>query len=459
MQSFTNKEELFKSILNSVDEGIHAVDQDGITIFYNKVAANHDGLAINEVVGQHLLTIFPSLTEETSTLLKVIKTKRPIFDLPQRYMNIRGEIIETVNSTVPIMINETFIGAVEIAKDYSTIKKLSEKLLDLQRRISKGKSPSSSQSKTLYRFKDIISADPQLIQMKSLAKKVSGSHANVLIFGETGTGKELFVQAIHQESPRSHAPFIAQNCAALPENLLESLLFGTAKGSFTGAIDRAGLFELANGGTLFLDELQATPLLLQAKLLRVIEDGWIRRVGSEKQIQVDVRILAAMNEEPVKCVEKKQLREDLFFRLNVFLFNIPPLNKRTGDVSLLTDHFISYYNNKLNKKIKGLSDNALHVLKNHLWPGNVRELKHVIEYAVTIEEGDTIELTSLPVHFQAHIHQSNHEFSPLKETLQNFEKDYIEKALHTCNGNVVRTATLLKIPRQTLQYKIKKLNL
>ncbi|WP_243290776.1 sigma 54-interacting transcriptional regulator [Bacillus sp. FJAT-47783] len=452
MKRVQKTEKLFFEILDTIDEGIHAVDADGYTIFYNHIAAKHDGMKREEVIDRHLLHVFPSLTEETSTLLKVIHTQKPIYHLPQTYVNVKGEKIETVNTTLPIVVDGELIGAVEIAKDYSKLKSLSEKLLDLQQKKS---NELTEIEQTLYHFDDIITTNPTLIKMKEKAKKVAKSPASVLIYGETGAGKELFVQSIHAESLRKQGPFIAQNCAALPESLLESILFGTTKGSYTGATDRAGLFELAHGGTLFLDELQSMPLSLQAKLLRVIEDGYVRRIGSSRSMKVDVRIVAAMNEEPFLCVENGRLREDLFYRLNVFSLAIPPLRERKEDIIVLTKSFIQSFNIKVGKDVHELSTEVKTLFYRHDWPGNVRELKHVIEYAMTMVEGKIILLRHLPDYFQMETKLENGQLS-LREEIEHLEKKRINEALQLHNGNVLKASKHLQIPRQTLQYKMKR---
>ncbi|MRU04920.1 arginine utilization transcriptional regulator RocR, partial [Bacillus anthracis] len=322
-------QEVIEAILGSIDEAIHAVDENGITIFYNTVAAKHDGSKIEKVLGKHLLEAFPSLSRETSTLMKVLDTKKPIVHQVQHYQNLNGEDICTVNTTLPIFIDGNIAGAVEIAKDYSTVQKLTDTIVDLQSKIKR-----SSRKKAIKKhvaFETIVTNDARFKQTKELAQKVAPTDANVLIYGETGTGKELFVQAIHEASKRKNKPFIAQNCAALPESLLESLLFGTTKGSYTGAIERAGLFELVDGGTLFLDELNSMPLDLQAKMLRVLEDGVIRRIGDNKTRKVDVRVITAMNQPPEVCLKENKIRTDLYYRLNVFSLYIPPLRERTED--------------------------------------------------------------------------------------------------------------------------------
>jgi len=456
LEKFLEKEHLFFEILETIDEGIHAVDENGYTIFYNHIAAKHDGLKREEVLGRHLLEVFPSLTEDTSTLLKVIRTKKPIYHLSQQYVNLKGEKIETVNTTLPIIIHDHLIGAVEVAKDYSKLKSLSERLIELQKK-AQSNPPNASLNETNYTFDDILTHNHSLQNTKNLARRIAKSSSSVLIYGETGTGKELFVQSVHNESPRKKGPFIAQNCAALPESLLESILFGTTKGSYTGAVDRAGLFELAHQGTLFLDELQSMPLSLQAKLLRVLEDGYVRRIGSSESKKVDVRVIVAMNEKPMKCVQEQRLREDLFYRLNVFSLEIPPLRERKEDIIPLAQYFMSKFKQHLKIDVKGISKEVKKLLVQHNWPGNVRELKHVMEYALNVVDGEYITVQCLPEYFQfKQIKSVPKENKSLREELAELEKKRIEEALYFHDGNVLKAAQYLKIPRQTLQYKMKR---
>lgn len=308
---------------------------------------------------------------------------------------------------------------------------------------------------TLYTFTDILTKNAEFINLILLGKKAARSSSSVLVYGESGVGKELFVQSIHQDSKRKSKPFIAQNCAALPENLLESLLFGTAKGSYTGAVERQGLFELANGGTLFLDELQSMPIDLQAKLLRVLEDGFVRKVGGTKSIQVDVRIMAAMNVDPKVALEDNKLREDLFYRLHVLSYELPPLRDRPEDILLLSAHFIEYFNQKLGRRIEAMDDETKVFLQNYQWPGNVRELKHTIEFMMNHTEKNALTCEDLPQFLKKHP-VSKEEILPLREAMIKMEIKLISEALLQTDGNVFQAAKLLKIPRQTLQYKIKK---
>ncbi|MEF2096682.1 sigma 54-interacting transcriptional regulator [Bacillus sp. CFBP9009] len=453
---FFNTSEVLEAILETIDEGIHVIDPKGQTIFYNEVAANHDGMKRSEVLGKPLLEAFPSLNHKSSTLLRVIKSEKPIYNYSQSYVNAHGRIIETLNTTLPIYVDGFMIGAIEIAKDYSSLKQLSERLADLESSIKTIKSPERKTPGTggLYSFTEILTIDAGFKGLISQGKKAARSSSSVLVHGESGVGKELFVQSIHQGSSRSKEPFIAQNCAALPENLLESLLFGTAKGSYTGAVERQGLFELANGGTLFLDELQSMPIDLQAKLLRVLEDGFIRRIGGTKSVQVDVRIMAAMNIDPKKAVSDNRLRPDLFYRLNVLSYELPPLRERIDDIELLTEHFISIFNSKLGSSIKGMDEQTKVFFREYHWPGNVRELKHSVEFMMNHTENDVLNLADLPQSLKKRT--PSEKILPLREAMIEMETKLITEALLQTNGNVFQASKLLQIPRQTLQYKIKK---
>ena len=456
-------QEVLTAILKGIDEGIHVVNTAGKTIFYNEVAAKHDGMDVKEVQGKYLIDAFPSLTENSSTLLKVIKTGKPIYNQTQVYMNLHGTRIDTINTTLPIFLGEEIIGAVEIAKDYSRMKLLAERLLDLQKGLNK-----SSKKKALkqvnYTLNDLLTRSKAFQSMKDEAKKLAKSDSPILVYGESGTGKELFVQGVHHESHRSSEPFIAQNCAAIPETLLESILFGTAKGSYTGAVDRKGLFELADGGTLFLDELHTMPIELQAKLLRVLEDGMVRRVGSSQSISVNVRIIAAMNVMPNKALQEQTLRADLYYRLNVFTFSLIPLRDRKEDILFLTDHFMKDFNQKLFKNISRYEKKLELFLINYQWPGNVRELKHTIEYMMNVCEREQLLyedlpsiLRRLPVILPAISNSDPKESLSLRKNIEELEKRLINNALDLSEGNINQAAKLLEIPRQTLQYKIKKI--
>jgi DNA-binding NtrC family response regulator len=287
----------------------------------------------------------------------------------------------------------------------------------------------------------------------SIAKVVSTS-ATVLIAGESGTGKELVARAIHYNSPRASAPFVPVNCGAIPNELLESELFGHIKGAFTGATEtRAGFFQTADGGTIFLDEISETSLSMQVKLLRVLQDKEICMVGSSRSRKVDVRILASTNKDLSGLVKKGLFREDLFFRINVISIEIPPLRARGDDILLLTHCFTNKFADELGKQTPRFSDQALKMLRNYPWPGNVRELQNVIQRLVVMTDGDFIEVPDLPPLMRFSALRGN----GFHQTLAEVELDYVKNVLTSVNGNKTRAAEVLGIDRKTLRDKLKKM--
>lgn len=458
--------ENIEDILDNIEEGIHIVDSSGKIVYYNKFAAELDNINPEEALGRHILEIYPSLTEDTSTILRTIKSGKPILDYQQSFKNYRGVEITTVNSTIPIISGKRVMGALEVSRDITEVKKLSEKVVDLQAELLKNERTEKSYdgSRAFFHFADIIGISEVMLKLKKDALTVSASPSPIMVYGETGTGKELLLHAIHNASPRRNKPFIAQNCAALPETLLESILFGTIRGSFTGAETRPGLFEIANGGTLFLDEINSMSLQLQAKLLRVIQDGNVRRVGDTRTIHVDVRIVTAINIDPRQALQDKALRDDLFFRLSVISLKVPPLRERRDDIHFLVEHFIKKYNSRLYKDVKYVSDDVEKFFMSYSWPGNVRELEHAIEGAMNIADGDVIDSKCLPYYLgeifkKSDVSQEDNEIKSLKEALYSLERSLIEKALKKSGGNVTKAAEVLDVPRQTLQYKIGKYNI
>lgn len=467
MVKIAYNEIVLQNILHYGDVGLHVIDNNRKTIIYNEVMANLEGLEQNQVIEKDILEIFPSLNHDTSTLIKVLHTGEPILNSTQTYLNFKGQRITTINSTVPLYNGREIVGALEISNNITHIKNLSEQLIDLQNKLKFSNTNKKTEKDKIkrYSFNDIIGEDIRVSIAKKIAKKASNSSSSVLIYGDTGTGKELFAQSIHYDGIRTNRPFIAQNCAAIPESLLEGILFGTEKGGFTGAVEREGIFEQANGGTLMLDEINSMSLPLQSKLLRVLQEGYIRRVGGKKDIPIDVRIIATTNEEPLASLKSNRIRKDLFYRLNVIFIPIPSLSERKEDIIILTKHFVDKYNIILGKNIEKISEEILDLFMKYSWPGNVRELSNVIEGAMNIasdhksvlEKEDFMSSLYLiedkPLKNASIFHETN---KSLPEVISEIEKEMISKALRKNNKNISRTAEELGIKRQTLQHKLKK---
>jgi arginine utilization regulatory protein len=513
-------------VLDTMDEGIHVVDKQGVTMVYNRAASRLDGVPSADVLGRHVLSVFPSLGQETSTLLQVLKSGKSIHNQPQTYTNFKGKQVHTINTTLPIYSGQSLIGALEIAKDMTQVKHLSDLVMSLQEQVVGAKQRNTQRKKdekptsSKYTFADFLTADAEMKAILQRAERVARTTSPILVYGETGTGKELLVQSIHHASPRSQSPFLAVNCAALPTSLLEGILFGTVRGSFTGAEDRAGFFELATEGTLFLDEVQSLPLDLQAKLLRVLQEGEFYRVGDTKLRNSSARVIAAMNVLPEDAVDQGLMRKDLYYRLNVVRFDLVPLRQRKEDIVLLTDALIRKWNQKLGTAVTGLEPSILTQWIDYPWPGNVRELENAIEAALNLLDAGEIPLAALParVRLNSPSHSSTLSapaaptrdaelsayadllapvvsrpssavlyppwatvllsegmdefwaaiedkvdssenvptFSVLMDT---FERTILAHTLSTHQGNVKKSAESLHIPRQTLQYRIKQLGL
>jgi DNA-binding NtrC family response regulator len=305
----------------------------------------------------------------------------------------------------------------------------------------------------------IIGDSPAMRQLYTKIRRAAPSDSTVLLTGESGTGKELVARAIHLLSPRKDKEFVAVDCSALVETLLESELFGHVKGSFTGALQtKHGLFELANHGTFFFDEITNLSLNIQAKLLRVIQEREFMQVGSQKRIKLDIRIIASSNRDLKEAIKAGAFREDLFYRLSVIPMRLPPLRERAGDIHLLVEHFLKKYSEKGNREVTGFSPKAMKLLEAYSWPGNVRELEHTIERIVILEDGDVVQ----PEHLPSFITQRQGEFQVFSEesyTLEELEKRYIQFILRRTRGRRQDAARILGINRKTLSHKIEKFNL
>jgi two-component system, NtrC family, response regulator PilR len=319
--------------------------------------------------------------------------------------------------------------------------------------------------KDRYAFEKMIGKSRTMQEIYTLIEKVAATDSTVLITGESGTGKEMAARAVHSLSPRRDNPFVSINCAALPENLLESELFGHAKGAFTGAVsEKKGMFEAATRGTLFLDEVGEMSPWTQVKLLRAIQERLVRRVGGNDEIPIDVRIIAATNQDLKKRIEEGKFREELFYRLNVISFEMPPLRKRTEDIPLLIAHFLEKYCTKLGKPLKRMTPDVFGLLEAYHWPGNIRELENVVERVVAIEDRETVTAACLPLEIVAPQRKEETQFLfrpgfNLSVYIDNLTKKYVNQALLATGGNLRQTAPLLGISYRTLRYLIDKFEL
>ena len=337
------------SLYNYID-GLMITDEKGKIEYYMTYRPDLVSLREKDVIGKYLLDIYPNLTEDTSSIMRVLKTGKPIFNEEQELRSYKGEILHVVNTTMPIMEEGRIVGAIDVSRYMDPAYGRQYISLSLKE---------SQEPKSLYSVDDIIGNSDSMAVLKEKIPMIASTDSSVLIYGETGTGKELVAQSIHTASRRKDKRFISQNCAAIPSNLLEGILFGTVKGSYTGAENKPGLFEIANGGTLFLDEINSMDIGLQSKILKAIEDKKVTRVGGFEPIATDIKIISAVNQNPLTCVQEGKLREDLFYRLSVVQLNVPPLRERSEDLLFLIEYFINEYNRQMKKSILGLDEETI----------------------------------------------------------------------------------------------------
>ena len=449
------------NVYNYID-GIVVTNKFGYIEFYKNFRPELNKLKESDVLHKHILDVYPGLTEETSSVMRVLSTGRPISNEFQVLKTYKGQSINAINTTLPIRQNDEIIGAVDVSRYIDSPFERQDIVLSIKDNVTSG---------NLYSVDDIITSSREMEIIKERIPMIADTDSSVLIYGETGTGKELVAQSIHTSSKRRNKRFISQNCAAIPANLLESILFGTVKGSYTGAENKPGLFEIANGGTLFLDEINSMEKSVQAKILKAIEEKQVVRLGGYEPIKTDVKIVSAINQDPIKCVEEGRIRSDLFYRLSVVQINVPPLRERQNDLFYLTDHFIKEFNKLMGREILGLVEEAESIFRAYSWPGNVRELKNVIEGAFNIASGRFIKASDLPAYIKQNVSGSHSRnllagdtetemFIPgnLEEAMRNYEREIISRALQMTDS-YVEAAELLGITKQNLNYKMNKLGI
>ncbi|NLZ53164.1 MAG: sigma 54-interacting transcriptional regulator [Thermoanaerobacteraceae bacterium] len=449
MESLENIIQAIDFVLKYVHEGIVIADRTGSVVYVNEANERITGLDNKKVLGKKVIDVVPN-----SSLIDVIKSGKEKLGV-----NTKVGDKYVYSNIVPIRKNSEIIGSISIFLDMTEVENLTRELKEAKQKIN-------FLSKQLSGFigdKDfIVGKSPKMQKVLQISQKAAGVISNVLITGESGTGKEVVARYIHKNSPRKNKPFIAVNCGAIPETLLESELFGYEPGAFTGANPKGkkGLFEKADGGTIFLDEIGDMPLPLQVKLLRVLQDNEIRRLGGEHKIKLDVRVISATNKPLEIMVEQGTFREDLFYRLNVIHIKLPPLRERKEDIPIYVEFLIEKIKQRLDKEIHNITSTALRRLINYRFPGNIREMENILEKSIVMDDDGIIDLDDLPEFLSLETKQNGFyiDFEADWPALKDMEKIIIEKTL-VAFPNRTKAAKVLGISRATLYRKMKELGL
>lgn len=445
---------ILDAIIRAEDDAITVINCEQKVLYWNEAAVNTYQIPKEDIIGQTITKFFK---EEDLMVLKVLRTKKSIKNIYHRPRKDKHVVI----NAMPISNDRgELIGAVSVERDITTIVRLNDNLTMTSRELNelRKKVKQVNEESPFSKIKGKSKALQETIQ---IARKAAKTDATTLILGESGTGKEIFTRAIHEASDRADKPFIPVNCGAIPPALFESELFGYESGSFTGSLKegKVGKIEMADGGTLFLDEIGELPLDMQVKLLRVLQEKRVYRVGDPKGRKVDVRIIAATNQNLTEMMAKKQFRQDLYYRLNVIQLTLPPLRERVEDIPILTKLFLEEFATKYQVPAPEISEHAMQLLLSHDWPGNVRELKNMMERLIILCEKPVIEKEDIINFFpdilnEPGVHDSN--VTTLSSEKEAIEKILIEETLRKTNGNKSDAAKKLGISRMTLYNKIKK---
>ncbi|MCG1026887.1 sigma 54-interacting transcriptional regulator [Virgibacillus halodenitrificans] len=446
------KDEIFETVLENAYHCFVIVDAKGLITYMNKTYCDFIEVNRDEIIGKHVEEVI-----ENTRMHIVARTGiEEIADLQY----IRGN--HMIANRIPVYANGEIVGAVGtvLFRDTKEWMKMNSHIKDLMLEVEHYRSQLNDRYGVTYSLHDIVGSSPRLSKIKNQVKKVAPGDVTILLRGESGTGKELFAHSIHHLSERNQKPFIKVNCAAIPEHLLESELFGYTEGAFTGAKKggKLGKFQLADGGTIFLDEIGDMPLNAQVKILRVLQEGEVEAIGSVQTQKIDVRVVAATNQSLEKLIQEGRFREDLFYRINVIQLHIPSLNERADDIRVLAKYILTKVTNRSGKRVLYFDPQVLEFLTNYSWPGNIRELENVIESAVHLSTSETITMEDLPDHLKKDIALGIPTGS-LKETLDQAEKQALTTALHQSNGDKIEAAKRLKIGKSSFYDKLKKYNL
>ncbi len=430
-------------ILNSIVEGVFTVDKDLKITYFNQAAERITGVSKNDAIGQFCFEALRSnICESACPIRNSIESGKDSINTQVRILRSDGkEIPISISASSLKDENGKIIGGVETFRDFSAIETLKKEI------------------EQKYTYEDIISKNHKILELFGILPNIAESDSTVLIQGQSGSGKELFARAIHNLSFRNKGPFVAVNCGALPDNLLESELFGYKKGAFTDAKkDKPGRFEIAKGGTIFLDEVESLSQSTQVKLLRVLQEKEFEPLGSTAPVKSDVRIISATKNCLLELVKQDKFRDDLFFRLNIVRIELPPLSQRRDDIPLLINHFIEKFDHKMNKYITGVSSEVLELLMNYSYTGNIRELENIIEHAFVMCQEEIIQLKHLPPEVSLPKIKKNVSAVPISP-LEDLERKTIKEVLEKHNWNKIEAAKELNLHRSTLWRKMKKFNL
>ncbi len=467
-EELSRENRLLHEIIDAISEGVYAANKDGTILIYNQAFEKIEATKRSNMLGRRDVDVY-SLPLENLQRMAVLQSKKPLLEQYMTYHLYTGKKVDIVYNSYPFFENGELTAVYSINRDIPSINELLTKVVNCFDQSKSKNRPNG----TSFTLDDIVGISPLIRQAIKQARRIATTASTVMIYGDTGTGKELFAQGIHNASVYSSRPFIAVNCAAIPETLMESLLMGTVKGAFSGAIDAPGLCEQAENGTLFLDEINSLSIQLQAKLLRLLQDKKVRRLGDKVERKINCRIISATNQNLYEAASNGSFRDDLLYRLTPVVLHIPPLRQRPEDIPVLAQEFIARFNEQLHLTVKQISPDLLELLSLYKWPGNVRELEHVVESAMSIVEHTATEviLEDLPAFLVkrmlnnlAEKKPANHSSSetagkPLVEYLRQCEADLIHSTLQLTNGNVSDSARQLGISRQDLHYRLRKLGI
>jgi len=485
IEAFGAHSDLLRAALENTPAGVVVVDLECRIIFYNDAQAKFDGNKPSEVIGRLESEVMTPISESSFFTEECHKTGEPILGYIFRYKTFKGRRNCAFCRVYPLFINKKIAGS--ICFNYA--------MECVSRSANVSPAPLSPiDDRSNFSQASLIGGNYLFQKALLMAKGSANNPLPVLVTGETGSGKELFAKLIHQSSPRSDKPFLAMNCAAIPGSLLEGILFGTVKGSFTGAIDRPGLFEEANGGTIYLDEIDSMPVELQPKLLRVLQDMKIRRIGSAKPIRLNIKLVSSINNSPQHAISSGKLRPDLFYRLAVVIIELPPLRDRLDDLEALCDHFMQKYSEVLGKKVLRIDEQLWSLMCLYNWPGNIRELEHMLAGAVTAmpRQESTLSFEHVPNHYvqafascsmsglsyQKNVQSKDNKRPLLVERGRLAKSSKVEELLASgdieekraemlnilhclkqTGGNISKAAQMLNMSRQVLTYRLMKLGL